>query len=1136
MGRHEALRELAARSLIVMVTRRGRDGRKRGDQVATNVGSKAMGVGYFAVWAVLIVSLLITFAAWHLARKAIERAAHSRFDARSTEIEAVITGRLLDYRQVLRGAAGLFAASKSIERDEWRAYVGSLSIEQGYPGLQGIGFSQRISAAEKNAHIRKVRAEGLPAYDIWPAGERAEYTSIVYLEPFLGRNLRTFGYDMFSEPTRRSAMELARDRGITTASAKVTLVQETNEAPQAGFLMYLPVYRSGVPTNTVQARRADLQGYLFSAFRMNDLMRSILAMQAVDLDLEIYDGVHIGADTLMYRRVLSKNAVDQTLTPAFTRTLRVDVFGHTWSMRFASLAAFDAATENDTPAVVLMAGMFISALFMSLAAMLANRRSAALALANEMTVSLRASEERFRVLAELSSDWYWEQDSEFRFTSMSEGLDKSSTLLSASYIGKTRWEMPALGMSSDDWARHRAVLEARQEFHDLVLQRVDRNGRRRYLRVNGRPMFDVQGNFSGYRGTGQDITELKEAEVSLRDSEGRLRAIADNMPVLIAYVDADQRYRFNNQTYQSWFGIAPPEIFGRHIRDVVGEDNYESARPYIEAALAGEKVNFETVLVAGGVRRQVDVTYIPRFDELWAVLGFYVLTTDITDRKEAEEVVRARKERLELGLSGSNLALFEWDVTSGQVYLSEAWSVMLGEEPQPTQTTVQALRQLVHPDDAAEMQKQINNMLKGSSPFYQVEHRVKARSGEWKWIQSLAKVAARDAQGRALRAAGTNADITERKAVERMKSEFVANVSHELRTPLTAIIGSLGVIQADMLRDVPQHIKVFLDMAAQNSERLASLINDILDTEKIESGLISLELRPIPVSVFLQQAINLNRAYADKLEVRFELRQPIPEANLRADSDRLMQVLTNLLANAAKFSPTGASVAISARQIDDKIRVSVSDKGPGVPEEFRGRIFQKFAQADASSTRPKGGTGLGLSISKAIIERMGGSIGYDSVAGQGATFYFELPQWRERSALTTADGGDRRVLICEDERDMANLIAVYLKRAGFVSDTAYSATQAKQLLAEHEYCAMTVDLLLPDEHGASLIRAVRATPATSRLPIVIVSAETGEARAALAHLEESVSAWVDKPFTRQRLVDAVERALIPASSDPTVRA
>jgi len=491
------------------------------------------------------------------------------------------------------------------------------------------------------------------------------------------------------------------------------------------------------------------------------------------------------------------------------------------------------------------------------------------------------------------------------------------------------------------------------------------------------------------------VTAIKDAEVSLRHSEARLRAIADNMPVLIAYVDADQRYRFNNQTYQSWFGIAPREIFGRHMRDVFGEDNYARARTHIDVALAGKKVNFEGVLGARGVRRQVDVTYIPQLDELGKVLGFYILT----------------------------------------------------------------------------------------------------------------------------------ADITERKAVERMKSEFVANVSHELRTPLTAIIGSLGVIQSDMLDEVPQHMKVFLDRAAQNSDRLASLINDILDTEKIESGLISLELQPVPVSAFLQQAISLNHGYADKLGVGFELRQPVPDVRLRADSGRLMQVLTNLLSNAAKFSPTGASVAVSARQIDDKIRVSVSDRGPGVPEEFRGRIFQKFAQADSSSTRPKGGTGLGLSISKAIIETMGGSLGYESVAGQGATFYFELPQWRERSALITADGRDRRVLICEDERDIANSIAVYLKRAGFDSDTAYSASQAKQLLAQHEYCAMTVDLVLPDEHGASLIRAVRATPATALLPIMIVSAETSEARAALAHMEASVSGWVDKPFTRQRLVDALERAL-----------
>lgn len=1101
-----------------------RAGLERHDRVPTTTSGKAMGPGYLAVWVLLIMSLLITLAAWHLARKQSERAAQSRFDARCAELEGVIAERLRDYEEVLRGAGAFIAASKTLERDEWRAYVQHLSLEQDYPGLEAIGYAQRFSAAEKNAHIRKVRAEGFPAYDIWPAGERPEYIAIVYLEPFVGRNVRTLGFDMFSEPARRSAMERARDSGIATASGKVTLVQENTEAPQTAFLMYFPVY-FGVPSDTVQARRAALQGYVYSPFRMNDLMRGILATQAADLDLDIYDGVRINADALMYRRGLSNDAVDQKQTPAFTRTAGVDVYGQPWTMRFASRAAFEAA-ENDTPAMVLTAGMFIAALFMVLVAMLANRRRDALALANEMTASLRASEERFRVLVELSSDWYWEQDSEFRFTFISEGLDKRADIPSASYLGKTRWEMPNLGMSSDDWARHRAVLEARQAFHDLELQRLDRNGRRRYVRVNGQPVFDAQGNFSGYRGTGQDVTQLKEAELSLRGSEGRLRAIADNMPVLIAYIDADQRYRFNNQTYQTWFGIAPPEIFGRHMRDLLGAENYARARPYIETALSGEKVSFEDTLTAGGVRRQLEITYIPRVDELWEVLGFYVLATDITDRKRAEEAVRTGKARLELGLSASNLALFEWDVAGSEVYLSEGWSVMLGEEPKPTHTTLQALFKLVHPEDAADLQKQIRDLLKGTIPFYRAEHRVMTRAGEWKWIQSLAKVAARDAQGRALRVAGTNADITERRSVERMKSEFVANVSHELRTPLTAIIGSLGVIQSDMLDDVPQHIKVFLDMAVQNSERLASLISDILDTEKIESGLMSLEIRPVLVSAFLQQAISVNRAFADKLGVRFELGQAVAEASLRADSNRLMQVITNLLSNAAKFSPRGANVAISARQIDNKIRISVSDTGPGVPDEFRDRIFQKFAQADASSTRPKGGTGLGLSISKALVEKMGGSIGYDSVVGQGATFYFELPQWRERSALTAAEGGDRRVLICEDERDMANLIAIYLKRAGFVTDTAYSATQAKQLLAEHRYCAMTLDLLLPDEHGASLIRAVRASPATSRLPIVIVSAETGDARNALAHLEASVSAWVDKPFTPQGLIDAVERALI----------
>jgi signal transduction histidine kinase len=199
---------------------------------------------------------------------------------------------------------------------------------------------------------------------------------------------------------------------------------------------------------------------------------------------------------------------------------------------------------------------------------------------------------------------------------------------------------------------------------------------------------------------------------------------------------------------------------------------------------------------------------------------------------------------------------------------------------------------------------------------------------------------------------------------------------------------------------------MFLEMAYQNGERLAALVDDILDLEKVESGKLDLALERVELAPFLERALALNAAYADRHETRFELEATAPGIFVRADPDRLLQVLTNLLSNAAKFSPPGEPVRVSARVEGPVVRVEVIDRGPGVPPEFRTRIFMKFAQAQSAS--PKGGTGLGLAISKAIVEAMHGRIGYDDDAPAGATFYFELPLAGEGADSDTAAVAERR--------------------------------------------------------------------------------------------------------------------------------
>jgi PAS domain S-box-containing protein len=233
-------------------------------------------------------------------------------------------------------------------------------------------------------------------------------------------------------------------------------------------------------------------------------------------------------------------------------------------------------------------------------------------------------------------------------------------------------------------------------------------------------------------------------------------------------------------------------------------------------------------------------------------------------------------------------------------------------------------------------------------------------------------------------------DLTERKRVEQMKNAFIANVSHELRTPLTSIRGALGLLGSGTFGTLAPQGAALLDIANANCERLARLVDDILDMEKIESGNMQYRMTAQPLLPLIRQAIVTTRDYANGFQVGLHLADDAHDAMIDADGDRLIQVIVNLLSNAAKFSPPGETVEIGTRALLGQVRIAVIDRGPGIPVAFRGRIFQKFAQADDPQTGRKGGTGLGLAISRTIVLRHGGAIGFEST-GRGTAFHVDLP-------------------------------------------------------------------------------------------------------------------------------------------------
>lgn len=374
-------------------------------------------------------------------------------------------------------------------------------------------------------------------------------------------------------------------------------------------------------------------------------------------------------------------------------------------------------------------------------------------------------------------------------------------------------------------------------------------------------------------------------------------------------------------------------------------------------------------------------------------------------------------------------------------------------------------------------------------------------------------------------------DISERQRVTRLKEEFVSTVSHELRTPLTSIAGSLGLVTGGAAGEISDRARRLVTIAQTNCQRLVRLINDILDIEKMESGKVRFELKPIPLPEIAARSVEEVRGFADGFGVRLDLRTDGTVPVVRADADRLVQVATNLLSNAAKFSPHGGEVEVSVGTIDGSARLSVRDRGPGIPETFRDRIFGKFAQADGSDTRQKSGTGLGLAIAREIVERHGGKLWFDTPADGGAVFHMDLPKVGEHTAGLEPGV---RLLICEDEVVTAAALRETLEDEGFIVDITETLADAEQALRRADYACLVTDLKLPDGDGLSLIRRMRSGPESRRVPVIVVSGDAALRREQSRALALDVVAWIGKPVDPARLKDAILAALEAEGGRPLI--
>jgi PAS domain S-box-containing protein len=656
-------------------------------------------------------------------------------------------------------------------------------------------------------------------------------------------------------------------------------------------------------------------------------------------------------------------------------------------------------------------------------------------------------------------------------------------------------------------------------------------------------------------GTQRDITELRRIESELRLVQERSDLVVNATDIGFWYCDLPFDNLVWNDQVKKHFWLPPAtnvtiDLFFAKLHPEDRERTAEAIQRSIDEHSRYDIV-YRTVNEEG-VTKHIRAIGQAFYREDGTPYRFDGITIDITEENRIAQAIRSNEERLRLALSASHMGEWEWNVGTDVLWFSPRVNEIFGLDPNKPLTFTE-FTEIVVEQDREMIQREVAHSVQNGTE-YMLEYRVTWPSGDIRWIAAQG-LTVFDAAGKAERMIGVVQDVTERKldeqalieakesaeAANRMKDQFLATLSHELRTPLNAILGWTQLLDASAaMGDVRQdELLEGLEVIERNARVQAQLIEDLLDISRIISGKMRLEIEPVDIKHIIEAACGTIEQAAEAKDITVRINVPDGLAPINGDPSRLQQIIWNLLSNAVKFTPKGGEVAVEVASSEASYDIIITDSGEGIEPEFLPYVFDRFRQADGTSTRKKGGLGLGLSIVRQLVEMHGGSAAVDSMGkGHGTTFIISLPlrsnpespvqphdpkpsqYYVDRTKGKYSFDG-KKILVVDDEPDARELVKRLLTSAKAHVTLASSADEAERLIDHHDI--IISDISMPERDGYDLIRSIRA-----KHPDLPAIALTAYARAEDREraLKEGFQEHLPKPLDPERLRSAIHALIM----------